>query len=186
MKKSKFIFQFLIFIFFAFRAYSQEIFIKITSPGNIIEGESLVKGHEKEIIAVNFGQEASGCDNTIAGGGGGTCKVTTSSFAFDMKISKALIGLKKSLYKGTHIAKVEITFRRPGANPFEYYKILLADVLVSKITDATDGTSNINQVQFSAAKFFWSYYAQDVNGAPLPAVTFGWNMQTQTEWDGVQ
>lgn len=184
MKKIKFILSFCILSFCGLQLNAQDIFIKISSPGTVIEGESLVRGHEKEINVTSFGQEGSSCDMASGGAGQGNCKVTTSSFAFDMNISTAIIGLRRALYKGTHLAKVEISFNRRGANPVEYYKIVLADVLVSKITDATNGTTNVNQVQFSASKFFWTYIPQTATGAPGTPVSFGWDSQNNIEWNG--
>lgn len=163
-------------------AKGQDIFIKTINP--TIDGESAVSGHAKEIIAVRFAQEASSCDIANPGSGGGVCKTTTSSFAFDLNIDKAIIGLRGAMYKGTRLQKVQITFRKPGSSPFEYYKITLGDAVVSKITDATNGNSNQCQVQFSAVKYFWTYTSQSSTGAAGTPVTFGWNSVTNSEWDG--
>lgn len=170
------------FVLIASLARGQEIFIKIINPN--IDGESTVRGHENEISAIRYAQEATTCDISNPGSGGGTCKTTTSSFAFDLNLDKAIIGLRSALYKGTHFQKVQITFRKPGSTPFEYYKITLGEVIVSKITDATNGNTNQFQVQFSAAKYFWTYIPQsDTGGAGTP-VTFGWNSLANTAWDG--
>lgn len=163
-------------------SYGQEIFIKIINPN--IDGESVVIGHQNEIVALRFAQEASTCDLSQTGTGSGVCKATTSSFAFDLNLDKAVIGLRSALYKGTHIAKVQITFRKGGATPFEYYKITLGNVIVSKLTDATNGNSNQFQVQFSAEKFFWAYMSQSGTGVPNPPVTFGWDSVNNMVWDG--
>lgn len=184
MKKIKFILSFGIFSFCGLQIFAQDIFIRISSPGTTIEGESLVKGHERDINVTSFGQEGSSCDIATGGAGQGNCKVTTSSFAFDMNISTAIIGLRRALYKGTHLAKVEISFNRKGGSLFEYYKIVLADVIVSKITDATNGTTNVNQVQFSASKFFWTYIPQTSAGGSGTPVSFGWDSQNNIEWNG--
>lgn len=160
---------------------AQDIFIKITNPD--IEGESTIRGHDKEILALRYAQETMGCEQTSTGGGG-SCKVSSSSFAFDLPISKAVIGLKSALYKGTHIQKVEITFRKPGSQPFEYYKIILGDVLVSKMTDATNGTSNEAQVQFSASKYYWTYTPQTGSGQPGTPISFGWDSKLNVPWNG--
>lgn len=160
---------------------AQEILIKISNPD--IEGESTLRGHEKEIVAIRYAQETTGCEQTNKGGGG-SCKVSSSSFAFDLPISKAVIGLKSALYKGTHIQKVEIFFRKPGNEPFIYYKIILGDVLVSKMTDATNGTSNETQVQFSAGKYYWIYFSQSGTGQPGTPVTFGWDSKLNIPWNG--
>lgn len=179
MKKIKYILSG-IFIFFCLIGHGQEIFIKVSN----IKGESLVRGHEDEIEALRFAQESSSCDFQTAGSGGGSCKITTSSFAFDMKINSGIIGLKEAMYRSTHIAKVFIVFRKPGSIPYEYYKINLENVIVSKMTDATDGNANICQVQFSAAKFFWTYIPIKSTGAPGTPVSFGWDAQANTVWDG--
>ena len=181
MSITKIIFSTL-FVLIASLARGQEIFIKIITPN--IDGESQVKGHEKEIIALRYAQEASSCDISNPGTGGGSCKTTTSSFAFDLNLDKAVIGLRSALYKGTHIARVQITFRMPGSTPFEYYKITLANVIVSKLTDATNGTSNQFQVQFSAEKYFWTSISQSSTGGSGTAVTFGWDSVNNKEWDG--
>lgn len=171
-----------LFILLTSLSIGQENFIKITNPN--IEGESAVKRHEKEIITLRLAQEATGCDIINAGSGCSGCKVTTSSFAFDINIDKAVIKLKSAMYQGTHLEKELKTFLRPGGTPFEYYKITLTDVLVSKITDATTETSNQYQVQFSAAKYFRTYIPQEGTGQAGTPATFGWNSLTNSPWDG--
>lgn len=151
----------------------QEIFINIITPN--IEGESAVKGHENEIIALCYAQEAISCDISNPGTGGGTCKTTTSSFAFDLKLDKAVIGLRSPLDKGTHIARVQITFRKPDEAHFKYYKITLANVIVSELTDVTNGTSNQFQLQFSAEKYFLTSISQGSLGGSGTTVTIGWD-----------
>lgn len=173
-----------LFLFGSYYSNAQQIFIKITSSSITIEGESTVVRHEKEIIALAFGQETNGCNPSQTGGG--ACVPTTSNFAFDMHINTATNGLRNAQYKGTHLETVEVTFAKPnGGGLFEYYKIKLANVLVTKITDATDGSSNINQVQFAAEKFFWTYTPQTGTGSPGTPVTFGWNLKTNSEWNGL-
>lgn len=180
MNTNKIIFSCLL-ILATYFSQAQEIFIKISNPN--IEVESTAKGHEKEIVAIRYAQETLGCDQTNTGGGG-ACKVSSSSFAFDLQISKAVIGLKSALYKGTHIQKVEIFFRKPGTEPFIYYKIILGDVLVSKMTDATNGTTNEVQVQFSAGKYYWTYIPQSGTGQSGTPITFGWDSKLNITWDG--
>lgn len=171
-----------IFVLITSNVRSQEIFIKIINPN--IEGESMGRLHENEIQALRYAQEATSCGISNAGTGGGVCKITTSSFAFDLNMDKAVIGLRSAMYKNTHIEKVVITFRKPGTSPFEYYKIILANVVISKLTDATNGTSNQFQVQFSAEKYFWISIPQNRNGGAGTPISFGWDSVNNKEWNG--
>ena len=184
MKKNLYHLLFIFSLFFLSKASAQvDIFIKITNPNSIIEGESTVKGYEKQIVATSFAHEENNCVNcTSTTGGGGVSKAKTSNFVFTMNLNKSIIGLKKALYSGDHLDKVVISFVKPNGagTPTLYYEITLETVFVANITDATSGEPNTNEIQFAAVKYTWKYWQQTGTGTPAQPIQFTWDSSTNT------
>ena len=182
MKKNLYPLLFIFFVFTSTTINAQvDIFVKITNTNSIIEGESLVKGYEKQINANSFAQEENNCVNCTVSGGGGAGKAKTSNFVFTMNLNKAIIGLKKALYTGDPLDKVVISFVKiNGGVPFLYYEITLQNVYVANITDAASSEPNVNEIQFAAVKYSWKYWTQNPNGTIGQPIQFTWDSSTNT------
>ena len=99
-------------------------------------------------------------------------------------MDKALNPLRRAMYKGDPLDKVEVVFVKSGANGFVYYKMQLEDVRISSISDAasTGGGNNTVQIEFSPTKFGWTYIPQNPNGSVGTPVKFGWDSGSNQEW----
>jgi type VI secretion system secreted protein Hcp len=132
-----------------------------------VEGESLAKGHEKEIIleSWSWGEHQSGTH--AAGGGGGAGKVSMQDFHFVMKICKASPKLMQACATGEHIKKAVLTCRKAGKDQQEFFKLTLSDLLVSSYQTGGSGHSDVvptDQVALNFAKIEFDYKEQKADG----------------------
>jgi len=133
-----------------------------------IDGDSTVKGHEKEIEIFNFSETFR---QTVASGGagGGSGKFTPGPIVFSKVQDKASIGLLRACAKGQHIPTVVITATRPSKDRVEtFYKITLKEVFVSAINEKTSGDTLVDEIQLVFESARW-----EVENPP-----------DATEWDG--
>ena len=134
-----------------------------------IDGESTVKGHEKEIEIFNFSETfRQSASSSLAGGGAG--KFTPGPIVFTKIQDKASIGLLRACAKGQHIPTVVITAVRLNTKgqAQDFYKITLKDVLVSAINEKASGDSLVDEIQLVYDSARWEVFD------PADA----------TEWDG--
>ena len=84
---------------------------------------------------------------------------------------------------GRHIPQAVITFRRPGAKPFEYYKVRLDDVIIAEV-EQNDSKLNFpnpappratEKVTLMARRFRYEYTAQDLKGGSGAQPRAGWD-----------
>jgi type VI secretion system Hcp family effector len=65
--------------------------------------------------------------------------------------------------------------------PFEYFDIVLSDVLVSSVNDSTETTDAegnlLETVSFEYAKIEWTYTPRDEKGAPETPVKGGYDLK---------
>jgi type VI secretion system Hcp family effector len=121
-----------------FTAPAYDLFLNLTN----IPGGSTDTGHPNEIDIQSFSWAADSSFTTSGGGGGGVGKSTLQELHLTSRVSKASPLLLSRLASGQHIQNAELTVRKPGAQPFEFLKIKLTDVVISsyQLTTATDGT----------------------------------------------
>jgi len=147
---------------------AESLFLKLDG----IQGESTDPTHQGEIVLLSYSQSF-----TNAGGRGGAVTVTKSVD----RSSPALIG---AVLRGTQIPSGVITFRTEGTSRFEFYTVVLTDVLINAIsqTDASpaDPTTILEQISINAREIRFEYRPQLPTGAPGATVAFGWNCVTNT------
>jgi len=141
-----------------------------------ILGESLDSTHRGEINLLSYSQSFT---NT-GGQAVPNCGAITVTKLID-RSSPALIG---AVLRGNVIPTGVITFRNEGAQPLEYYKVTLTEVLITAIsqTDAspTDPTTILEQISMKATTFSFQYTPQSPAGGLRAPVRFGWNCATNT------
>src|SRR5450432_358215 len=107
-----------------------DYFLKIDG----IDGESLQKGHEKEIELMSFswGEQNSG---SFAGNmGGGSGKVNMQDFHYTVPINKSSPKLFLACACGEHIKSATLTCRKAGKTQQEFLKWKFTDLLISSYT----------------------------------------------------
>ena len=167
---------------FAFSKVSAQLqlFIKVTgSDGNMIQGESTVRGHENEIEAFSYGQDITSCCGELAG------KTTIGKFIANIQLGKASNVLKGILIKGLHLKSVEVTVRKNGNSQADFYKIKMEEVTISQMTEGQADLTKIpqQQVSFNGARIGWIYYPQKPDGSLGTPVKFGWDIKKNLEWN---
>jgi len=158
-----------------------------------IDGESVIKGHEKEIDVLSYEQ---GIDVAVihSGGGGGSAagRATFTPVRFRKNVDAASIPMLLACASGQHIAEARFTFRR-GAGGFEFYKVTLEDVLIAHMAQragtgaqyplsfgaldtgaASDGF--LDEVALDYRKIRWEYKKQSPGGGGGGTVTGGWDV----------
>ncbi len=166
-----------------------EIFLKLDG----IDGESAVKGYEKEIVVLSYEQAV---DVTVfhSGGGGGVTagKANFSGVRFRKNVDAASIPMLLACASGQHIKQALFTFRR-GAGGFDFYKVTLEDVLLTHIaqragtgaqyplsfTALNTGASSdgfLDEVTLNYARIRWEHRAQRPGGAAGTATSGGWDV----------
>lgn len=168
-----------------------EIFAKFDG----IDGESPVRGHEKEIAVLSYEQ---GIDAPIApggtGGGAVVGRTTFSGVRFRKSVDLASIPLLLACAGGTHLKEARFTFRRGGANAFDFYKVTLEEVLITRmnetasvgaqtplsfeaLTAAAPSDGFLDELTLVFARIRWEYHPQLQTGAAGGAVTGGWDVK---------
>ena len=133
-----------------------------------IDGDSTLKGHEKEIQIFHF-SETFRQSVTTGSAGGGAGKFTPGPIVFTKVQDKASIGLLRVCAKGQHIPTVVITaVRLTKGSPQDYYKITLKDVFVTAINEKSSGDNLVDEIQLVYESARWEVF----------------DPPDATEWDG--
>lgn len=146
-----------------------------------IDGESTDAHHPGEIALVSW---TFGASNTSTpgggGGGGGGGKATLGDFQFVKATDKASVPLFVACCSGEHLASARLTCRRAGAPPFEYFSLVLSNVVVHAYeaagsTDLAQPTGE--QVTLAYSKIVLDYKVRNPDGSPGADIVGGWDAQ---------
>jgi type VI secretion system secreted protein Hcp len=144
-----------------------------------VDGESQIKGHEKEIdvLAWSWGMTQTGTMHT--GGGGGAGKVDVQDLSVTKYVDKATPTLMQVCCSGKHIKEALLIARKAGENPLDYLKIKMSDVLVSSInTGGSGGDDRLTEnVTFNFAKYEMGYTPQKPDGSGDAEIIINWNIE---------
>jgi type VI secretion system secreted protein Hcp len=166
-----------------------DIFVKLDG----IDGESTVRGHENDTVALSYEQGIDHPAPPLAGGGAATGRPTFSGVRFRKPVDKGSIPLLLASAGGTHIREARFTFRRAGTG-LDFYKVILGDVLVTHMVQragvgeqyplafdtlisGADSAGFLDEVTLSYAKIQWEYQPVSPTGAPAPVVKGGWDLK---------
>jgi type VI secretion system secreted protein Hcp len=165
-----------------------EAFLKLDG----IEGESTVRGHEKEMVVLSYEQSIDAAAG-VTSGGGSLGKAAFSGVRFRKPVDKASIPLLLACAAGTHIKNARFAFRRTAAAvPIEFYKVSLDDVTVAHMAQragtgpqyplsfdtlavGAEAAGFLDDVAFSYVRIKWEYAVFDATGAPAGTVKGGWD-----------
>jgi type VI secretion system Hcp family effector len=121
----------------------------------------------------------------VGGGGGGAGIPATKCFTISMLQDKASYYLKRQLYTGIPLTRVELVFQQTngGGTLSTYYKVLMENVYVTAIEEAgnQDGRSLMN-VSFTPSRFKYTYTPLSAGGNPGTPVVFGWDVAQNVQW----
>jgi type VI secretion system secreted protein Hcp len=167
-----------------------EIFAKLDG----IDGESNVKGHEKETLVLSYEQGIDVPSHRPGGGSGQVGKATFSGVRFRKAVDVGSIPLLLACASGTHIKNAVFTFRKAGAVGVDFYKVTLDEVTVAHMVQTagtgaqyplsfgilnagadTDGF--LDEVTLDYVKIQWEYRPIGPDGAPGSPIKGGWDLK---------
>jgi len=156
-----------------------DMFLKLEGE---IQGESQDQKHKDEIdvLAWSWGMSQSGSFHT--GGGGGAGKANFQDLSVTKYIDKSSPILMLYAANGDHFTKGDLTVRKAGKVPLEFYTIEMKQVLVTSVSTGGSGgedrlTENIT-LNFAAVKV--TYVPQNSDGSTQPEKTFEWDIAANT------
>ena len=152
-----------------------DMFLKL----NGVDGESKDKTHTKEIdiLAWSWGMSNSG--SAHVGGGAGSGKVSVQDLSVTKYIDSSSAPIMLSCCDGTHFDSALLTVRKAGgANPVEYVKINLQEVLITSVATGGEGGDDrlTENVTLNFAKVKVEYLPQDAKGGKGNMIPFSWDI----------
>ncbi len=180
MKKHQLLVSVAALLFCTLLQAQTNMFMKLTdNDGKPIEGESVDKAYPKSVQVVSVLNSLQSCPT-------GTCKTNLSKITLQFKLDKAAIGLRKQMFTGLPLDKVEIYFQRVGSGPsqpFSYARIILEEAVITSITEVGSGDDAPGlEIKFAPARAGWGYQPQDASGKPGTELKTGWSFATNKEW----
>jgi len=153
-----------------------DYFLKIDG----IEGESLQKGHEKELELMSFSWGESNAGSFSGNMGGGSGKVSMQDFHYTIPINKSSPKLFLACATGEHIKSATLTCRKAGKTQQEFLKWKFTDLLISSYNTGGSGGADvlpIDQVSFNFTKIEISYAPQKQDGSLDAAIPAGYDLK---------
>jgi len=158
-----------------------DIFLKLDG----IQGESTDGRHAREIEILSYTQTMSGpfaksgTPNTGAATGKTVCGPVTVMKYVDVSSPDLILNAAN----GRHIPRAVFTFRRPGKDLVEYYKVTLEDVIIIEV-EQSDSKLNfpnpappraLEKVSLIGRRFFFEYAATTATGNAGGRPKSGWD-----------
>ena len=153
-----------------------DYFLKIDG----IDGESLQKGHEKELELMSFSWGESNAGSFSGNLGGGSGKVSMQDFHYTIPINKSSPKLFLACATGEHIKSATLTCRKAGKTQQEFLKWKFTDLLISSYNTGGSGGADIlpiDQVSFNFTKIEISYAPQKQDGSLDAAIPAGYDLK---------
>jgi type VI secretion system secreted protein Hcp len=141
-----------------------DYFLKIDG----IEGESIAKGHDKEIDIESFSWGETQSGTAGEGSGQGAGRAVSQDLHFTKKVDKATPNLMLACATGKHLKFATLSARKAGGKQEDYLIFKLEDALVSSYQVGGSGGSDIvplEQVSINFAKIALTYKAQKADGS---------------------
>lgn len=154
-----------------------DAFLKIDA----IDGESIIKGYEKQIAIESY---SFGMNNNVTfaagSGGGGAGKANIQDIHFTKLMDKTSPALMQALMVGTHIKSIVLTLRKTtGAVQLDYFSITLEDCCLSSYQSGAGSGSDavIETISVGFARIKIAYKVQDAKGATVSTANASWDIQ---------
>jgi len=141
---------------------AEDIHLKLESPS--VEGDSTVKGHEKELALQSWSFSASQTASMHEATGGGKGKSSFSDVQCFMRADTASVTLLQFLAKGTHIGKGTLVQRKAGDKPLDFVTLIMEEIVVSSLSLSGSGDEATLSFSLNFAKFEYKFAAQDTKG----------------------
>jgi type VI secretion system secreted protein Hcp len=155
---------------------AQDMFLKIEG----VEGEARDEKHKGEIDVKSFSWGATQSGSMHQGGGGGSGKVSVQDLHITKPLDKSSPELALRCCTGKHFPTAELVVRKAGDEPLEYYKIKMADVLISSYNIGATGDSErlYDTMTLNFSKIDIEYKQQSSSGGSEADATMKFNIAT--------
>jgi type VI secretion system secreted protein Hcp len=145
-----------------------------------IKGETLDHKHKDAIEIMSFSWGCSQTGSFQTGTGGGAGKVHFNDLSFSTHVNKGSPLLALHCASGQHIKKGMLVVRKAGKDQHEYYKITLADIIVTSYQSSgtgSGGDSPHDSFSLNFANIKFEYAPQKADGSLEAHVAFGWDLK---------
>ncbi|MDK2126548.1 Hcp family type VI secretion system effector [Parachitinimonas caeni] len=160
---------------------ASDIFLKIEG----VQGESIDAAHSNEIEVLSFNWGMAQGSSMHTGTGGGSGKISVEDVTFTHFIDKSSPILIQHCFSGKHLPKAELTVRKAGNTPLDYFKVIMTDVMVTSVTAGgsnADGQRVVETVGLSFSKVEIEYQPQGKDGAAQGGkVKSGWDIKANKQ-----
>jgi len=149
-----------------------------------IEGESRDKDHGGEIDVLSWSWGMSQSGSMHSGGGGGAGKVAIQDLNITKPVDKSSPTLMLKCCKGEHIDNAQLTVRKAGTTPLEYYIISLEKLIIASVSiGSSQGEESMTEnVTLNFEKVEVHYQPQDATGAADGGtIDLIWNVPENTD-----
>ena len=136
---------------------AEDIFLQIRG----IKGDATDSKHKDEIVLLSYSQSFT---NPVSSGGSAG-KANCGDIKVTKLIDQSSPDLIGGVLSGKNYPSAVITFRSAGNTQTEYYTVTLTNVVLDAITqsDTTGGSTIVEMVSMSAARFKFEYRAQNAD-----------------------
>lgn len=158
---------------------AHDMFLKIAG----IEGESADATHSGEIDVTSWSWAVSQAANIHSGSGGGAGKATVEDFVFRHCLDRASPNLIQYCLTGKHISEATFVVRKAGEKPLEYLKLVMHDILVTRVSPSGEEGSDerpSEDVHLSFARLEHEYVVQNEQGGSAGTVTATFDIKRNT------
>ena len=149
------------------RLMADDIFIRIDG----IQGESQDPIHPGEIQVSSWNWSVHQDAAYLSGSGGGAPKAKVGDLTFIHAIDRATPNLASYCFHGRRVRQATLTLRKAGGVPFEYFRMVMSDVVITHVGPASGGNMAIETVSLSFSSIKQEYFPQSTTGGAMGAVT---------------
>jgi type VI secretion system secreted protein Hcp len=145
-----------------------------------VAGDSADARHrgEIEVVSWSLAMASSGSMISSGAGGAGTGRVDFQPLKVTQRVDRAVPFLAQLTAMGQHVPSAVLTCRRPGREAADYFRVTLAEVLISgvRLSDAAD-TPPTAEVTLAYGRITIEYRPQMPDGSLGPPVVTGWDVK---------
>lgn len=166
-----------------------EIFLKLDG----IDGESTVRGHERETVVLSYEQAIDLAIIRDGGGGGNQAgRPTFRPVRFRKPVDVGSVPILLACASGSHIKSARFTFRKPAPAAIDFHLVTLEEVLVTSVSEragtgaqypltfealqaGAEAAGLVEEVSLDYNIIRWEYRQQRPDGSLEAPVQGGWN-----------
>jgi type VI secretion system secreted protein Hcp len=118
-----------------------------------------------------------------SGSGGGAGKATVNDLTFQHWLDMSYPNLVRYCLTGKPIAEAKLTVRKAGGKPLEYLKIIMTEVIISRVQPSGDRSAEriCEEVSLAFSKVTQEYVVQNPQGGSAGTVAASFDIKGNKE-----